>query len=96
MIEKREWYYGECESCGYEGAVKDFTHRHLLPKEQTSALCYVCQYTKAGNTVFHPQVYENVGVLRTVARCTNMILDALEEGRPPSVPVLLRPDDYDA
>lgn len=59
-----------CDSCGHE--------THDLKFYEVEWLCKVCASTSAGNASRYPQQYENADILKMLAKCTNMILDAIK------------------
>lgn len=70
---------GACFSCDHEGRVREYPHMDYQQKGRTVSLCELCAKTLAGNAACYPTAYPDAAVMRLIAQCTNMILDAIKK-----------------
>jgi len=75
IIEKPE----ECDFCGYE--TEDLHYAEGIAGQKEGWLCNLCYSTQCGNVFLYPTQYdyESHTILKALAQCTHLILDAIEK-----------------
>lgn len=68
----------ECESCGQVSPVYTYTEG-----DEGMELCELCSCTLAGNAARRPRQYEHGELMRHVCAVGNLILDAVQNRKPP-------------
>lgn len=71
-----------CDACEEAVPTSDFDDRrdYSFPRK-TIRLCDVCASTRSGTAFTYPNQMTSADVIKTVAACTNKILQALKEAK---------------
>lgn len=65
-----------CQSCGWEAPLAEFRRRKIV--DETKLICEVCANSEIGGVTDYLRD-EDIGIYRSIAQCTNLILDKLTD-----------------
>ena len=68
--------FEDCNSCGAEAPVFEFTQNRNFPRENNKVfLCELCSSTRIGNAHEYPEQFPDHVLMKTIAAVGNIILD---------------------